>query len=147
MLSDFRKFIMRGNVVDMAIGVVIGASFTAIVNSLVADIIMPLISGLFGGADFTELSFQFGGATVTYGNFIQAVINFFLIALTVFLAIRFMIRLSESMGVDPDELGLAGVVPDSELEAEEAPEPEPAPDETVVLLTEIRDLMAAQAKA
>ncbi len=138
MLSDFRKFIMRGNVVDMAIGVVIGASFTAIVNSLVDDIIMPFISGLFG-ADFTQLSFQFGDATITYGNFFQAVINFLLISLTVFLVIRFAIRLSEQMGIDAE--GLEGIVPDSEREEEPEPEPEPEPTKEVALLTEIRDIL------
>ncbi len=138
MLNDFRRFIMRGNVVDLAVGVVIGASFTAIVNSLVADIITPLISGLFGGTDFTSLSFDFRGATVTYGNFIQSVINFLLVALVVFLTIRYMVRISESMGMDAQELGLAGIVPDGE-DAE--PEPEPEPSDEVVLLTEIRDLL------
>lgn len=142
-MQDFRKFIMRGNVVDMAIGVVIGASFTAIVNSLVGDIITPFISGLLG-SDFTELSFQFRSATISYGNFIQAIINFLLVALVVFFSIRWMIKLSESMGMDADALGLEGIVPDSE--AEEEPEPEPEPAEEVVLLTEIRDLMRVEAE-
>jgi large conductance mechanosensitive channel len=141
-LTDFRKFIMRGNVVDLAIGVVIGASFTAIVNSLVDDIIMPFIAGLFGGTDFSDLSFQFRNATITYGNFIQAIVEFLLIALVIFLVIRWMISLSEMMGMDADELGLEDIVPDSEQEEE--PEPEPEPTEEVVLLTEIRDLMKEQ---
>ena len=80
-VQDFRRFIMRGSVVDLAIGVVIGTSFTAIVNSLVDDIIMPFIAGLMGGSDFSDLSFQFRSATITYGNFIQAIINFLIIAL------------------------------------------------------------------
>lgn len=143
--KDFQKFIMRGNVVDMAIGVVIGASFTAIVNSLVSDIITPFIEGLLG-TNYTELTFQFRGATITYGNFIQAIINFLLVALVVFFTIRWMIRISESMGVDAG--GLEGIVPDSERDQEEEPEPEPepAPEAEVVLLTEIRDLMQAEAE-
>lgn len=141
--KDFRKFIMRGNVVDMAIGVVIGASFTAIVNSLVGDIITPFIEGLLG-TDYTELAFQFRGATISYGNFIQAIINFLLVALVVFFTIRWMIRISESMGMDAG--ALEGIVPDSEKDQEEEPEPEPAPEAEVVLLTEIRDLMKAEAE-
>lgn len=140
-MQDFRKFIMRGNVVDMAIGVVIGASFTAIVNSLVDDIIMPIVSGIIG-SDFTELSFQFGDATVTYGNFIQAIINFLLIALVVFFTVRWMIRISERMGMDAS--ALEGIVPGTE--GEEEAEPEPEPEEEVVLLTEIRDLLKIEAE-
>ena len=141
-ITDFRKFIMRGNVVDLAIGIMIGASFTAIVSSLVDDIIMPFIAGLFGGTGFSDLSFQFRNATITYGNFIQAIVEFLLIALVIFLVIRWMISLSEMMGMDADELGLEGIVPDSDQEEE--PEPEPEPTEEVVLLTEIRDLMKEQ---
>jgi large conductance mechanosensitive channel len=135
--SDFRKFIMRGSVIDLAIGVVMGAAFTAIVNSLVDDIIMPLVGGLIG-VDFTTLSFQFNGSTIAYGNFIQAIINFLIIALFIFFAIRWMIRLSENMGMDA--AGLEGIVPDEDAEPE--PEPEPEPSEEVVLLTEIRDLLS-----
>lgn len=142
-MQDFQKFIMRGNVVDMAIGVVIGASFTAIVNSLVGDIITPFISGLLG-SDFTELSFQFREATITYGNFIQAIINFLLVALVVFFSIRWMIRISERMGMDASTL--EGIVPGTEGEEEAEPEPEPDPAEEVVLLTEIRDLMKVEAQ-
>lgn len=141
-IEDFRKFIMRGSVVDLAIGVVIGTAFTAIVNSLVDDIIMPFISGLMGGTDFSELSFQFRTATITYGNFIQAIINFLIIALVIFLVIRWAIELSGRMGLDAS--GLEGIVPDSQKEEEEEPEPEPS--EEVLLLTEIRDLMKIEAE-
>ena len=137
-ITDFRKFIMRGNVVDLAIGVVIGAAFTAIVNSMVDDLIMPIVSGIIG-TDFTELSFQFNGATIAYGNFIQAVINFLIIALVVFFTIRWAIRLTERMGMETE--ALEGIVPDSEREKEEEPQPEPEPSDEVLLLTEIRDLM------
>jgi len=136
-VSDFRKFIMRGSVIDLAIGVVMGTAFTAIVNSLVDDIIMPLVGGLIG-VDFTDLTFQLNGVTISYGNFIQALINFLIIALFIFFAIRWMIRLSESMGMDAS--GLEGIVPDEDKEPE--PEPEPEPSEEVVLLTEIRDLLS-----
>jgi large conductance mechanosensitive channel len=144
-LTDFRKFIMRGNVVDLAIGVVIGAAFTAIVNSMVDDLIMPFVSGIIG-TDFTELSFQFNGATIAYGNFIQAVINFLIIALVVFFTIRWVVRLSERMGMEAESL--EGIVPDSEREKEEEPEPEPEPEpsDEVLLLTEIRDLMKVDAE-
>jgi large conductance mechanosensitive channel len=140
-VSDFRKFVMRGNVIDMAVGVAIGTSFTAIVNSLVGDIITPFASGVIR-TDFTELSFQFRDATVAYGNFIQAIINFIIIALVIFFVIRWAIRISERTGMDASEL--EGIVPDAEHEKEEEPEPEPEPSEEVVLLTEIRDLMRAQ---
>jgi large conductance mechanosensitive channel len=143
MLHDFQKFIMRGNVVDMAVGVAIGTSFTAIVNSLVNDVITPFVGGLFGGADFSELAYEFNGSSITYGNFIQAMINFLLIALVVFLVIRSVIRLGESFGVDAEQMGLDGILPEQE-EAEPEPKPEPEPAEEVVLLTEIRDLLKAQ---
>ena len=142
-ITDFRKFIMRGNVVDLAIGVVIGAAFTAIVNSMVDDLIMPIVSGIIG-TDFTELSFQFNGATIAYGNFIQAVINFLIIALVVFFTIRWAIRLTERMGMETE--ALEGIVPDSEREKEEEAQPEPEPSEEVLLLTEIRDLMKVEAE-
>jgi large conductance mechanosensitive channel len=142
-VSDFRKFVMRGNVVDMAVGVAIGTAFTAIVNSLVGDIITPFVSGMMGGTDFTQLSFQFGDATIAYGNFIQAIVNFIFIALVIFFVIRWAIRISETAGMDASEL--EGIVPDSERDEEE-PEPEPELSEEVVLLTEIRDLMRAQAE-
>ncbi|MFN2160777.1 MAG: large conductance mechanosensitive channel protein MscL, partial [Candidatus Promineifilaceae bacterium] len=109
-VSDFRKFVMRGNVIDMAVGVAIGTSFTAIVNSLVGDIITPFANGLIQ-TDFTELSFQFRDATVAYGNFIQSIINFIIIALVIFFVIRWAINLSTTMGMDASEL--EGIVPDS----------------------------------
>ena len=88
MIKEFREFIMRGNVMDLAVAVIIGGAFTAIINSLVNDIIMPLIGIILGGVDFTSLSITVGNAVVTYGNFIQAIINFLLIALVLFLLIR-----------------------------------------------------------
>ena len=88
MLKEFKTFIMRGNVMDLAVGVIIGAAFGKIVGSLVADIFMPLIGLLIGGIDFTGLAFTFGGAKVTYGAFINNVIDFFIIAVVIFLMVK-----------------------------------------------------------
>lgn len=90
--DEFKKFISRGNVMDMAVGIIIGGAFTAIVNSLVNDIVMPLISLLTGGMDFSALSIPLGqgeeAAALNYGAFISAIINFFLIALVIFVLIK-----------------------------------------------------------
>ncbi|HHX77367.1 MAG TPA: large conductance mechanosensitive channel protein MscL, partial [Firmicutes bacterium] len=83
MLSEFKAFLKRGNVLDLAVAVIIGGSFNAIVASLVNDIIMPFIGVLSGGIDFTGLYLQVGEAQLTYGNFIQAVLNFLVIALVI----------------------------------------------------------------
>lgn len=96
MIKEFKEFIARGNVMDMAVGIVVGGAFTAIVNSLVNDIIMPLIGIIIGGVDFSQLAITVGNATFCYGNFIQAIINFLLIALTVFLLIKSLNKLSET---------------------------------------------------
>jgi large conductance mechanosensitive channel len=141
MLADFRKFIMRGNVVDLAVGVVIGAAFTAIVNSLVDDIIMPLIGVIFGGIDFTTLAWEVNGVAITYGNFIQALVSFLLISLVVFLVIRAIVSASTAFGGDASDL--AAIIGEEEEEAPVEPEP---PAEEVVLLTQIRDLLLAQNK-
>jgi large conductance mechanosensitive channel len=124
MIKEFREFIMRGNVIDLAVAVILGAAFTAIINSLVNDIIMPIIGVILGGVDFTSLSITVGEASITYGNFIQAIINFLLIALVLFLLIRSINRMSRK-----------------KPEAPAAP-PEPTVEER--LLTEIRDLLRAQ---
>ena len=93
MLKEFRDFINRGNVVDLAVAVVIGAAFTAIVNSLVDDIIMPFIGILLGGISFSSLTLTIGNAVIAYGNFIQAVVNFLIIAWVIFLIVRTINRL------------------------------------------------------
>lgn len=124
MIKEFREFIMRGNVIDLAVAVIIGGAFTAIINSLVADIIMPIIGVILGGVDFTSLAITVGEAVITYGNFIQAIINFLLIALVLFLIIRAMNRASRK-----------------KVEAPAAP---PGPTVEEKLLTEIRDLLRAQ---
>ena len=88
--DEFKAFISRGNVMDMAVGVIIGASFKAIVDSLVADIINPLL-GLFGGMNFSEYKLKLlGDATLNYGNFITAIINFVIMAFVIFCIVKFM---------------------------------------------------------
>ena len=129
MLKEFRAFISRGNVMDLAVAVIIGAAFTGIVTSLVNDIVMPLIGIIIGGVDFTSLSIQVGEATVLYGNFIQAVINFLLIAFVVFLVVK-AINEAERKLTGPKEVKAA------------APPPPTAEEK---LLTEIRDLLKRNA--
>lgn len=85
--AEFKEFISRGNVVDMAVGIIIGAAFKAIVDSLVGDIISPLI-GLIADTNFSDLSLQIGGVTIGYGAFLTAIINFFIMALVLFFLIR-----------------------------------------------------------
>ena len=92
-IKEFKEFISRGNVMDMAVGVIIGGAFTAIVNSLVNDIFNPLLGLITGGADFSTLSFGFMDAQFMYGSFITAVINFLLVALVLFLVIKVMSKL------------------------------------------------------
>ena len=128
MLKEFQKFINRGNVLDLATAVIIGAAFTAIVNSLVNDIIMPLIGILLNGLDFTSLALIVGEASLTYGNFIQAVINFLLIAFVVFLLVRGITRLETTFNKEKA----------SEVEVP------PVPSKEELLLTEIRDLLKSK---
>ncbi|MCA9974016.1 MAG: large-conductance mechanosensitive channel protein MscL [Anaerolineales bacterium] len=125
MLKEFMQFIKRGNVLDLAVAVIIGAAFGAIVTSLVNDLLMPLIGIVLGGVDFTSLAVQVDDATLTYGNFIQAVINFLAIAFVVFLLVRQVKKLERQ---DPP------------------PPPKPAELSTQEkLLVEIRDLLKQQA--
>ncbi len=126
MWNDFRKFISRGNVIDLAVAVIIGGAFGAIVTSLVNDLVMPLIGILIGGIDFTGLSLVVGDATLTYGNFVQAVINFLVIAFAVFMMVRSINNMQAAL----------------QKEKEAAPPPGPSKEEK--LLTEIRDLLAKQ---
>lgn len=104
-VKEFKDFISRGNVMDMAVGVIIGGAFTAIVNSLVADIINPLLSLLTGGFDFTELKVILGEgeepATLNYGSFISAIINFLLIALVIFIFIKSVNKLNKKKEEEP----------------------------------------------
>ena len=134
-LKEFKEFAMRGNVIDMAVGVVIGGAFGKIVSSIVADVIMPPIGLLVGGAKFTDLQWVMKPAimedgvetvaavTLNYGNFIQNVFDFLIIAFSIFLFIKFINNFTKKK---PEE--------------EKAPEPV-APPKEEVLLTEIRDLL------
>jgi large conductance mechanosensitive channel len=125
MIKEFREFILRGNVVDLAIAIVIGAAFTAVVTALVADIITPIIAAIGGKPDFSDLTFTINGSKFLYGDFINAVISFLIIAAVVFFLI-----------VKPMNAFLAM------RKHEEAPAEPAAPTEDVRLLTEIRDLLA-----
>ena len=129
MLKEFREFINRGNVIDLSVAVIIGVAFGAIVKSLIDDIIMPLIGMIIGGLDFTGLSFTVGSAVVLYGNFIQAVVNFLVIAVVVFLVVRGYNRLQ--------------MQEEAKEEAKEESAPEPSAEEK--LLAEIRDLLKERA--
>lgn len=88
MLKEFKEFTMRGNVMDLAVGVIIGGAFGKIISSLVGDILMPLIGLIIGGLDFSGLAFIVGNAAVKYGSFIQAVIDFIIIAFVIFILVR-----------------------------------------------------------
>ena len=120
MWKEFKEFAVKGNVVDLAIGVIIGGAFGKIVTSLVNDLIMPLIGLLLGGIDFTGLEFKVGTAVVKYGAFIQSVVDFLIIAFSIFLFVRSINRFKKK---------------------EEEKPAEPAPSKEVLLLTEIRDIL------
>lgn len=122
-LSAFKKFISRGNVVDMAVGVIIGGAFGKIVTSLVNDIVMPLIGLLIGGLNFSELSIIIGEAKIAYGNFIQTIVDFLIIALCIFAVIRLFEKFKKKEETKPEE-------PAPVIKSDEA-----------VLLEEIRDLL------
>ena len=139
--QEFKEFATRGNVVDLAVGVIIGAAFQSIISSLTNDVIMPIVSIFLGGIDFSEMKLVlprlFGPApvdeagnailnTLNYGNFISAVINFFILALVVFWLVKGLNKLTE-LAAPPKE--------------EPEPEPEPEPSNEEKLLTEIRDLL------
>ncbi len=97
MIKEFKEFISKGNVLDLAVGVVMGSAFSGIVTSLVNDIIMPLVGLLIGGIDFSGMHATVGDASITYGNFIQNIVNFLIIALSIFIFIKFINRLSKKV--------------------------------------------------
>ncbi len=128
MMKEFKEFAMRGNVVDMAVGIIIGAAFGKIVSSFVGDVLMPPIGVLLGGVDFSSLAITIKAAVgetpavmVSYGKFIQTIIDFIIIAFAVFMAIKGMNSMKKK--------------------EEEAPAAPPKPSAEEVLLGEIRDLM------
>jgi len=85
--SEFKQFVLRGNVVDLAVGIVIGAAFVAVVQAAVADLITPLIAAIFGQPDFSQLTFEVGGSVFKYGHFLNALLSFVIVALVVFLLV------------------------------------------------------------
>ena len=103
-IDEFKAFISRGNVIDMAIGIIIGGAFKGIVDSLVADVINPLI-GIIGGKDLSALTIQLrGDAVLNYGNFISAVLNFFIMAIVIFAIVKVMNVVSDKMKKKPEEV-------------------------------------------
>ena len=141
-LQEFKAFALKGNVMDLAVGVVIGGAFGKIVSSLVADVIMPLLGLLIGGINFTDLHFTLKAAKevdgvlepavlLNYGKFLQSAFDFLVIAFSIFLFIRLLSKLQTKK--------------DKEAAAAPAPEP-PAPSKEEQLLTEIRDLLSESAK-
>ena len=138
MFKEFKEFISKGNVMDMAVGLVTGSAFTAIVTSLVNDVIMPVIGLLVGGLNFSDLKIVLRSATeeaeavtLNYGSFIQAVVNFLIVAFVIFLVVKAM----NKMRAAAEKL----VKKEEEEKAEEAAAAEPPAD--IALLTEIRDLL------
>ena len=126
-IHDFKEFISKGNVLDLAIAVVIGNAFNAIVTSLVNDVIMPLVGIIIGGIDFTGIKITYKTSSIMVGNFIQNIINFLIIALSIFVMISVFKKLSHKK------------------KEEELPPPPPKSEE-VLLLEEIRDLLKKQPK-
>lgn len=140
-LTDFKEFAVKGNVIDMAVGVIIGGAFGKIVTSLVNDVIMPLVGRAIGGLDFKSLKWvlqeevkngdtvEIAEVAVKYGNFIQNIVDFVIIALCIFIMIKLIMKLKRK-----------------KEEPAPAPAPEPAPSKEEVLLTEIRDLLKENSK-
>ena len=143
-IKEFKTFISQGNVMDLAVGVVIGAAFSAIVTSLVNDIIMPLVSLIGGGADFTTLSLTipnfFGGdtaAVIRYGNFIQNVVNFLIIAFSLFIVIKAINHMNERAKAAAKKAGKKLGLEEEKKEEEKSAEEKAASDEQTKLLKDI----------
>lgn len=124
MWKEFKAFALKGNVLDLAVGVIIGAAFGKIVTSLVEDLIMPIIGLLIGGVDLNGLHFKYGEAVLNYGTFLQTVIDFLIVAVSIFLFIKLITKLKKK--------------------EENKPTAPPAPSNEEVLLAEIRDLLKQQ---
>lgn len=121
MWKEFKAFAFKGNVLDLAIAVIIGAAFGKIVSSVVDDIMMPLLGILLGGLDFTTLEYPVGDATIKYGSFIQSIIDFLIVAFSIFIFIKLLNNFKKKEVEQPKEA--------------------PAPSKEELLLTEIRDLL------
>lgn len=124
-LAEFKTFIARGNVMDMAVGVIIGGAFSNITNSLINDIVMPVLGIFTSSVSFADLALEIGPAVITYGNFIQAVLNFLIMAFVVFCLVKTLNRFHKKKEAAP-------------------PPPPPGPSAEEQLLTEIRDLLKAK---
>jgi large conductance mechanosensitive channel len=123
LLKDFRAFVLRGNVLDLAVAVVIGIAFNAVVNSLVNDVIMQVIAAIFGKTNFSDLMFTIGSGVIYYGRFLTALVNFLIIAATLFVIVRSFEHLQARRRLGGE------------------PEDETTLTDEAVLLTEIRDLL------
>ena len=128
-INEFKEFISRGNVVDLAVGVIVGSAFGKIVTSLVNDILMPIIGVILGGIDFTNLKLNFNDATIYYGNFIQNIVDFLIVAFCIFIFVKVINSLSNRT-----------------KKKEEKKEEAPTKSSEVILLEEIRDLLKKKNK-
>lgn len=128
-IGEFKQFIARGNVIDLAVGVIIGGAFGKIVSSVVDDILMPLIGMIIGGLDFSNLSIKVGEATIKYGNFIQNIIDFLIVALCVFFLVKIVNKITKKKENVKEETATQNVK-----------------SEDIVLLEEIRDILKNNSK-
>lgn len=126
-IKEFKAFISKGNIIDMAVGVIIGSAFSKIVTSVVNDILMPLLGIVIGGLDFTNLTLKVGDAVITYGVFLQNIIDFLIIAICIFTFVKIISKFNKKE--------------ESKVEVKK----EPKKDEQIILLEEIRDLLKKQA--
>lgn len=125
-IKEFKQFISKGNIIDLAVGVIIGTAFSKIVTSIVNDVLMPLIGIVIGGINFTSLNFKIGDAVINYGAFLQNVIDFLIVAICIFVFVKIISKF---------------------MKKEEPKKEEPKKDEKVALLEEIRDLLKKQSKS
>ena len=130
-ISEFKEFIARGSVIDLAVGMIVGSAFTKIVTSLVNDVLMPAIGVILGGIDFTNLTLKFRDATIYYGNFIQNIIDFLIVAFCIFMFVKVINALTRNAKKKEEKI---------EEEIAEAKSDE------VILLEEIRDLLKKKNK-
>ncbi len=131
MLKEFKEFISRGNVLDMAVGVIIGGAFSKIVTSVVNDLLMPIIGMILGGLDFTSLSLKIGDAVIGYGAFIQNVVDFLIVAACIFILLKIINKITHK----------------ENKKEEKKVEEKPKKADDIVLLEEIRDLLKENKKA
>lgn len=159
MLKEFKEFALKGNVMDLAIGVIIGGAFGKIVTSLVQDLIMPIFGLMTSGIDFKDMGYKHGNVTIAYGNFIQTVVDFLIISFSIFLAVKLINRArrkqeatvdaasaakaAASGAVSGGASGAAGAVPAAQAQGQSQQSNESKQAE-LELLTEIRDLLKSK---